>query len=108
MVTADPGPGVTDPSTHAVAGDLSPDWLSSLGAQLRLFLLEYEFGLREVETKIGILRDEFLHMHDHNPIEHVTSRVSPRRAFGARCNVGVLSAAWTVCAEASPTLRECG
>ena len=75
MVTADPAPGVTDTSTHAVAGDLSPDWLSSLGAQLRLFLLEYEFGLREVETKIAILRDEFLHMHDYNPIEHVTSRV---------------------------------
>ena len=68
MVTA-------DPSTHAVGGDLPPDWLSSLGAELRLFLLEYEFGLREVETKIAILRDEFLHMHDYNPIEHVTSRV---------------------------------
>ena len=37
--------------------------------------LEYEFGLREVETKISILRDEFVHMHDYNPIEHVTSRV---------------------------------
>ena len=44
-------------------------------AELRLFLLEYEFGLREVETKIAILRDEFLHMHDYNPIEHVVSRV---------------------------------
>ena len=44
-------------------------------AQLRLLLLEYEFGLREVQTKIAILRDEFLHMHDYNPIEHVASRV---------------------------------
>jgi putative GTP pyrophosphokinase len=52
-----------------------PDWLDDRDAQLRLFLLEYEFGLREIMTKIAILRDEFRHMHDYNPIEHVTSRV---------------------------------
>ena len=46
-----------------------------LRGELRLVLLKYEFGLREVETKIAILRDEFLHMHDYNPIEHVASRV---------------------------------
>jgi putative GTP pyrophosphokinase len=51
------------------------EWLSGLGPELRLLLLQYEFGLREVETKIAILRDEFLHMHDYNPIEHVSSRV---------------------------------
>ena len=51
------------------------DWLSGSGEELRLMLLQYEFGLREVETKITILRDEFLHMHDYNPIEHVSSRV---------------------------------
>ncbi|MGX1793927.1 GTP pyrophosphokinase [Microbacterium sp. NPDC055312] len=39
------------------------------------FLREYEFGMREVETKISILRDEFTHMHAYNPIEHVKSRV---------------------------------
>jgi putative GTP pyrophosphokinase len=39
------------------------------------FLREYEFGMREIETKISILRDEFTHMHAYNPIEHVTSRV---------------------------------
>jgi len=43
--------------------------------ELRRFLLEYEFGLREVETKIAILREEFLHMHSYNPIEHVSTRV---------------------------------
>ena len=42
---------------------------------LQRFLMEYRFGLQEVETKIGILRDEFLLMHDYNPIEHVSSRV---------------------------------
>lgn len=39
------------------------------------FLREYEFGMREVETKLSILRDEFLHDHDYNPIEHVSSRL---------------------------------
>ncbi|MDT0156035.1 GTP pyrophosphokinase family protein [Microbacterium sp. ARD32] len=39
------------------------------------FLREYEFGMREVETKISILRDEFTHMHAYNPIEHVKSRL---------------------------------
>jgi hypothetical protein len=43
--------------------------------EFQRFLLEYQFGLREVETKLGILRDEFLLMHDYNPIEHVSSRV---------------------------------
>lgn len=51
------------------------DQLRSLRAQMQRFMLEYQFGLREVETKIEILRDEFLHMHDYNPIEHVSTRV---------------------------------
>ncbi|MBJ7357757.1 MAG: GTP pyrophosphokinase family protein [Nocardioides sp.] len=42
---------------------------------MQRFMLGYEFGLREIETKLSILRDEFTHMHDYNPIEHVTSRV---------------------------------
>jgi len=47
----------------------------ALRDEFQRFLLEYRFGLQEVETKIAILRDEFQHMHDYNPIEHVTSRV---------------------------------
>ncbi|MEI3867979.1 GTP pyrophosphokinase family protein [Microbacterium sp. CCNWLW134] len=39
------------------------------------FLLEYRFGMREIETKIDILREEFAHTHAYNPIEHVTSRL---------------------------------
>ncbi len=31
--------------------------------------------MQEIETKIAILRDEFLLTHDYNPIEHVSSRV---------------------------------
>jgi putative GTP pyrophosphokinase len=68
----------------APAGEPTADWLSGLDGQLRLFLLEYEFGLREVETKIAILRDEFLYMHDYNPIEHVTSRVKSAESIRSK------------------------
>jgi len=54
---------------------LSTQQLRELRDDLQRFLLEYRFGLHEVETKISILREEFSHMHDYNPIEHVTSRV---------------------------------
>ncbi|GAA1853760.1 GTP pyrophosphokinase family protein [Microbacterium koreense] len=51
------------------------DELREMRDDLQRFILEYRFGLREVETKIAILREEFQHAHAYNPIEHVTSRV---------------------------------
>ncbi|MFF2633438.1 GTP pyrophosphokinase family protein [Microbacterium sp. NPDC058021] len=54
---------------------LSARELRDLRDDLQRFLLEYRFGLQEIETKISILRDEFATMHAYNPIEHVTSRV---------------------------------
>jgi putative GTP pyrophosphokinase len=54
---------------------LSAGELRTLRDELQRFLLEYRFGMQEVETKISILRDEFQHLHDYNPIEHVSSRV---------------------------------
>ena len=62
----------------AIAGEsvpFTPDELREMRDELQRFLMEYRFGLREVETKIAILREEFQHAHDYNPIEHVTSRV---------------------------------
>ena len=49
--------------------------LRTLRRDLERFELEYQFALREMETKISILQDEFTHVHDYNPIEHVSSRV---------------------------------
>ena len=67
------------PSVHADVPDdsitISPGELRELRDDLQRFLLEYRFGMQEIETKIGILRDEFLLTHDYNPIEHVSSRV---------------------------------
>jgi len=54
---------------------ISPAELREMRDELQRFLMGYRFGLREIETKIAILREEFLLLHDYNPIEHVTSRV---------------------------------
>jgi putative GTP pyrophosphokinase len=65
-----------------MAGSLDEQQITVSGAALRAmrdefqrFLMEYRFGLAEVETKISILREEFQEMHAYNPIEHVSSRV---------------------------------
>lgn len=57
------------------AGSVTSEQLRDLSQELQRFLLQYEFGLREIETKLSILRDEFLSLHDYNPIEHISSRV---------------------------------
>lgn len=38
-------------------------------------MMRYKFGMEEVVTKFSILRDEFAHLHDDNPIENVSSRL---------------------------------
>lgn len=52
---------------------------SSDAAELRheftRFMMRYKFGMEEVVTKFSILRDEFAHLHDDNPIENVSSRL---------------------------------
>lgn len=35
----------------------------------------YNAALKEVGTKIEILNEEFLHVHNYNPIEHIKSRI---------------------------------
>jgi putative GTP pyrophosphokinase len=42
---------------------------------LRLFMLEYRFGLKEITTKVEILREQFDEVEDHSPIEHVKTRL---------------------------------
>jgi len=37
--------------------------------------LIYNAALRQVETKIEILNDEFQHVHQYNPIEHIKARI---------------------------------
>lgn len=39
------------------------------------FLLNYQFAMDEIMTKIGILKTEFEHVHEYSPIEHVDARL---------------------------------
>lgn len=55
--------------------NFSPQELRSLRDEFQQFLLEYRFGMQEIETKLQILRDEFQQLHDYNPIEHLSSRL---------------------------------
>lgn len=74
-MTIDELPDETGGTPHEPEFTFSRDQLLRVRNELQRFILEYDFGLREIETKITILRDEFQHMHDYNPIEHVSSRV---------------------------------
>ncbi|MDE7477879.1 MAG: GTP pyrophosphokinase family protein [Lachnospiraceae bacterium] len=38
-------------------------------------ILVYSSALKEIETRIEILNDEFQHVHQYNPIEHIKSRI---------------------------------
>ena len=41
----------------------------------------YAAALRQVSTKIDILNEEFAHVHNYNPIEHVKSRIKEPRSI---------------------------
>ena len=61
-----------DPSMLAFARSIREDF-----ARL---MMEHQFAVDEVLTKVSILQREFLHLHRYNPIEHISSRVkSPDR-----------------------------
>ncbi|SMG19111.1 GTP pyrophosphokinase [Agreia pratensis] len=55
------------------AANNPPD--TDLRAEFTRFMMSYKFAIDEVMTKINILREEFNHVHDYNPIEHVNSRL---------------------------------
>lgn len=41
----------------------------------------YDAALRQISTKIDILNEEFAHVHNYNPIEHVKSRIKEPRSI---------------------------
>lgn len=91
----DGGEQTADPPLHA------PEWnsviqeagkaqrtapeMTSLVRQIRddftRMMMEYQFAIDEVLTKVTILREEYLHLQKYNPIEHVTSRVKTAEAI---------------------------
>jgi putative GTP pyrophosphokinase len=70
LVGADLASAAADPANAATMEDLR-----RLREEFTRFLMKYKFGMDAVETKVSILRQEFTHLQDYNPIEHVTSRL---------------------------------
>lgn len=62
-------PTGTDPTVRAGADPVA------MIDEVRRLMMTYRFGMDEVMTKITILRDEFRHIHEYNPIEHVGARL---------------------------------
>lgn len=65
----------TEPPAAAAPPDEMRDFARRMRVEFPRFLMEYRFAVDEVLTKVSILREEFLHLHRYNPIEHVSSRV---------------------------------
>ncbi|MDT0189610.1 GTP pyrophosphokinase [Rothia terrae] len=49
--------------------------MRAVGEDFTQLMMEYQFGINEVMTKIEILRQEFMQRNRYNPIEHVSSRI---------------------------------
>lgn len=64
----------------AAGGEFAPtpemgDFVRQMRDDFTRMMMEYQFAIDEVLTKVTILREEFLHLRRYNPIEHVTSRI---------------------------------
>ena len=51
------------------------------GSDLRTAQLLYSAAIKKVVTKLEILNDEFMHVHNYNPIEYVKSRVKSEKSI---------------------------
>lgn len=47
-------------------------------------MLMYRFALKEVETKLNILNEEFQFIHLHNPIEHIKTRLKTSESITSK------------------------
>ena len=59
--------------------------LTAVRQELTRFMLSYKFGLDEINTKLNILQEEFEHIHDYNPIEHLKSRIKTPESILRKC-----------------------
>lgn len=75
----DPDPQLVELMRRLLAagpdGQSPQEMLRRMRQELNMFLLHYEFGLKEIETKVEILNEEHAALAAHNPIEHVKTRV---------------------------------
>lgn len=76
--------------------DINLTDLKTFRKNLSRFMLSYRFAIKEIETKINILKDEFKFIHEYNPIEHVSARIkSPQSILNKASKKGI-----------SPSLKE--
>jgi putative GTP pyrophosphokinase len=60
--------------------------LRDLMKEFKRFSLVYMFALDEMNTKINILKEEFIHIHEYNPIEHCNSRLKSTTSILKKLN----------------------
>ena len=77
-------------AAQAEAMGIDHEQVQEMVLGFRRLLMTYRFGIDEVMTKITILREEFHHIHDYNPIEHVGSRLKSFDSILASNNGGVI------------------
>jgi GTP pyrophosphokinase len=64
-----------DDQLLAAVPSVSIDDVRLLRDKFADFMLGYKFAIDEIVTKINILREDFNHTNEYNPIEHITSRL---------------------------------
>jgi putative GTP pyrophosphokinase len=64
-----------------VLDDLDQPAAATVRRELRQELMVYKFAVDELMTKLRILSEEFDFAHQHDPIEHLTSRVKQPAAI---------------------------
>ncbi|RSM49076.1 GTP pyrophosphokinase family protein [Amycolatopsis balhimycina DSM 5908] len=89
----------TDPAAQDASLREAADELAVAG-QLPRFLLMYKFVLEELMTKLRILSEEFDFVHQHDPIEHITSRVKRPEAIKEKVRRRGLGGDWVSAAAA--------
>lgn len=52
-----------------------PEALLEARDDVARFLMSYKFAIETVMARVNVLNEEFRYVHDHNPIEHVSSRL---------------------------------
>ena len=60
------------------------DSLRTLRMDFSRLIMQHRFVVDEMLTKISILREESVHAHSYNPIEHISSRVKSPRSLLAK------------------------
>lgn len=69
MASEHPEPSNPEPHLSSLAS------IREFSQQFSRMMMQYEFAIKEILTKVEILQQEFTHEYQYNPIEHISSRV---------------------------------